>query len=448
MIPVVAPEEMRAIDAASPLGLDALIERAGAAVARVALEELGGAYGRRVVVVCGKGNNGADGRVAARRLRARGARVVELHAEAAAGAELPPCDLVIDAAYGTGFRGTYDAPDPGGAPVLAVDVPSGNEVHADVTVTFAALKPSLVFDDGRAGAVLVEDLGLDVSSARMWVVEPPDVLGRLPRRRRDAHKYAAAVAVVAGSPGMTGAAALTSQAVLRAGSGYCRLAVPGADVEAIAPSEVVAVPLPAQGWADDAVAATEKMKALAIGPGLGRDEPTQDDVRRVVADGPVPVVVDADGLFALGSADEAAEVLVRRASAADVVLTPHEGEFTRLAGAPAPDGVDRIDAVRALSARLGAVVLLKGPVTVVADPGGEVRFSRTGTPALATAGTGDVLTGIIASFLAQGLSPLDAAALGACAHGAAARSGHRVGLVASDLLELLPAFLSGTGGVR
>ena len=120
MIPVVTPEDMRAIDAAAPEGFDVLVERAGTAVARVVLEELGGAYGRRVVVVCGKGNNGADGRVAARRLRARGVRVVELDAAAAAGSVLPACDVVVDAAYGTGFHGTYDAPDPGGAIVVAV----------------------------------------------------------------------------------------------------------------------------------------------------------------------------------------------------------------------------------------------------------------------------------------------------------------------------------------
>lgn len=446
MIPVVAPDEMRAVDAASPLGVDALIERAGAAVARIALKELGGAYGRRVVVVCGKGNNGADGRVAARHLRARGVRVVEVDAVAAAGARLPACDLVVDAAYGTGFHGTYAAPDTTRALVLSVDVPSGDEVRADVTVTFAALKPSLVFDfEGRAGAVLVEDLGLDVSAATTWVVEPADVAGRLPRRRRDAHKYAAGVAVVAGSPGMTGAATLTSHAVLRAGSGYCRLAVPGADVTAMAPSEIVAVPLAGHGWAADAITAIDKMRALAIGPGLGRSEETQEEVRQVVAAATVPTVVDADGLYALGAAADAAKVLTERS--VDVVLTPHEGEFARLAGHAPPDGSDRLDAVRQLAARLGVVVLLKGPVTVVADPAGRVRCSRTGTPALATAGTGDVLTGIIASFLAQGLSPLDAAALGACAHGAAALAGPRVGLIASDLLDLLPPFLSGTGGL-
>src|SRR4051812_36155285 len=149
---------MRAIDAAAPEPEAVLIERAGTAVARVALEELGGAYGRRVVVVCGKGNNGNDGRVAARLLRTRGVRVVEV--DAASGADaVPPCDLVIDAAYGTGFRGTYVPPDVGDALVLAVDVPSGDAVRADVTVTFAAMKPSLLFSP-NVGAVVVEDIGL------------------------------------------------------------------------------------------------------------------------------------------------------------------------------------------------------------------------------------------------------------------------------------------------
>jgi NAD(P)H-hydrate epimerase len=154
-------------------------------------------------------------------------------------------------------------------------------------------------------------------------------------------------------------------------------------------------------------------------------------------------VVDADGLFALGKADEAAEVLRNRP--AGTVLTPHDGEFARLAGEkPPPSGVDRIDAVRRLAARVGATVLLKGPVTIVSDPDGEVLVSRLGTPALATAGTGDVLTGVVAAFLAQRLAPLEAAGFAATAHAVAALGGPRVGLVASDLLDLLPAFLSTT----
>jgi hydroxyethylthiazole kinase-like uncharacterized protein yjeF len=441
VIPVVSPEEMRAVDAAAGEPLDVLVERAGAAVARVALEELGGAYGRRVVVVCGKGNNGADGRVAARRLRARGVRVVELDA-ATVPEVLPPCDLVIDAAYGTGFRGTYATPDAGGAVVVAVDVPSG-EVRADVTVTFAALKPSLLFDDGAAGAVLVEDIGLDVSSARIHVVEPADVLGRLPRRPRHAHKYAAAVAVIAGSPGMAGAASLTARAVLRSGSGYCRLGVPGGDVAAMAPSEIVAVELPPDGWAAAAVEACDRMSAVAVGPGLGRADATVDAARGFIGEASVPMVVDADGLYALGDVDDARTVLARRD--APTIVTPHDGEFARLAGAAPPTDATRIDAVRDLAGRLGVTVLLKGPVTVVADAGGDVLVGRLGTPALATAGTGDVLTGVVAAFLAADLTPLEAGGLAATAHAVAALGGHRVGLVAGDLPELVASFLSGDG---
>lgn len=440
MIPVVTSDEMRAIDAAAPEPVDVLIERAGSAVASLAIDILGGTYGRRVVVVAGKGNNGADGRAAARRLERRGVRVQVIDA-AEAPAVLPAADLVIDAAYGTGFRGTYDAPDPGDAFVLAVDIPSGVDgttgiacdgaVDADATVTFAALKPGLLLGDGRGacGVVTVVDIGLDVSGASAHLVEPVDV--DLPRRRSDAHKYAAAVAVVAGSPGMTGAPALAARAAFRSGSGYVRLGVPGGDVSAVHVTEAVAVPMPADGWASDALRACDRMRALAIGPGLGRRDATIAAAAEVIAAAPVPAVVDGDGLRAVpDGADFAAER----------VLTPHEGEFEHLMGNRPAD--DRLAAVRAAADRFSATVLLKGPTTVVADPGGDARFVITGGPSLATAGTGDVLTGMIAAFLARGLDPLDAASLAACAHGLAARRAARGdGLIASDLIDEIPAVL-------
>ena len=191
MIPVVTPEEMGAIDAAAPEPVDVLIGRAGAAVAQAAIDLLGGTYGRRVVIVAGKGNNGNDGRDAAARLERRGVRVQVIPADLAPAA-LPPADLVIDAAYGTGFRGTYEAPDPGDAPVLAVDVPSGVDgltgvasgrpLRAVRTVTFAALKPGLLFHDGLvlAGDVHTADIGLDVSSATVHQIEASDVAAWLP----------------------------------------------------------------------------------------------------------------------------------------------------------------------------------------------------------------------------------------------------------------------------
>lgn len=476
MIPVVTPEEMGAIDAAAPEPVEVLVDRAGAAVARAALDILGGAYGRRVVVVAGKGNNGADGRSAAARLRRRGVRVTVLDAAALPPA-LPPADLLVDAAYGTGFRprpGPAWAPPPvpDSTPVLAVDIPSsvdgltgqghGAPWTADRTVTFAALKPGLLLGAGRdlAGEITVADIGLDVSRATAHVVTDGDVARWLPALRRDAHKWQAACWMVAGSPGMTGAAHLAAAGAQRAGAGYVRLSTPGlADVPGV-PVEVVTVPLPAVGWAEEVRAGAERFHALAVGPGLGTGDGAATQVRTLVAaaDRP-PLVVDGDGLAAL--ADDADGTLTR--SGAATVLTPHDGELARL-GAD-PDAPDRLAEVRGLAARRGAVVLSKGSPTVVADPGGRVLIACSGDSRLATAGTGDVLTGVITALLAQGLTPPEAAAAAAHLHGragevaAAALAERRTapgtirstrrhplplrrGLVAGDVAEHLPAALA------
>jgi ADP-dependent NAD(P)H-hydrate dehydratase / NAD(P)H-hydrate epimerase len=449
MIPVVTPEEMKAIDEAAPEPTDVLVHRAGGAVARVALAMLGGTYGRRVAVVAGKGNNGADGRDAADRLRRRRVRVDVVDA-AEAPSRLEGYDLVVDAAYGTGFHGEYEAPDACGAAVLAVDVPSGVDgltgeaaetaVRADVTVTFAALKPGLLLSPGvqHAGVVEVADIGLDASSASAALVEGEDVAAWLPERPREAHKWMSAVYVVAGSPGMMGAAHLTSEAALRAGAGMVRLGSPGADPHSFQMGEVVGRPLPLPGWEDYVPVDSARARALVIGPGLGRDDTTAAAVRHVVARTPIPALVDADALFALGDADQAAAVIQGRDH--PTVLTPHEGEFARLAGAK--PGPDRLAAVRSLAQRTGAIVLLKGSTTVVGEPGGRVLLSDTGAANLATAGTGDVLSGVVGAFLALGLDGAPAGAAGAWVHGTAAHLGWRRGLVAGDLLDLLPAVLS------
>ena len=257
MIPIVTPEEMAAIDAAAPEPVDVLIERAGSAVARLAREMLGGTYGRTVNVIAGKGNNGNDGRVAGARLQERGVRVRYFDA-AACPPRLPAADLVIDAAYGTGFHGEWWAPRVGRSPVLAVDIPSGVDgltgaagrgaLAADRTVTFAALKPGLVIGAGRhlAGDVEVVDIGLDTRRARAHLVEADDVASWWRPRPPTAHKWSRAVRVVAGSPGMTGAAHLAAAAAQRAGSGYVSLSSPG--VEATAPPEVVRKRMPAFDW--------------------------------------------------------------------------------------------------------------------------------------------------------------------------------------------------------
>jgi hydroxyethylthiazole kinase-like uncharacterized protein yjeF len=440
---------MAAVDAAAPEPLGVLIERAGSAVARRARRLLGGRYGRRVVVVAGKGSNGADGRAAAAQLEQWGVRCRVIDA-ADQPKVLPASDLVIDAAYGTGFRGDYTAPDPAGAPVLSVDIPSGVNgdtgeasdaaVRADATVTFAALKPGLLLGHGpdRAGRVEVVDIGLDVSRARSEVVDDADARAAFPARSRTDHKWKSGVLVIGGSPGLVGAPWLSATAALHVGAGNVRVAVPGASGWELPPSEVYSRLLPAEGWADQAVEEARRCRAVVIGPGLGTADSTGAEVRAFLARAEQAVVIDADALTLLGR-DAAAALHARPGP---TVLTPHDGEYERLEGGPPPAA--RIDGVRALAVATGAVVLLKGPTTIVAGPDGQALLATAGSPALATAGTGDVLAGTIAAFLARGAPPLLGTAAAAHAHGAAARSAP-AGLVAGELAGRIPAWLAGAG---
>jgi NAD(P)H-hydrate epimerase len=444
VIPIVTPEEMAAIDAAAPEPVDVLIHRAGGALARAAVDLLGGTYGRRVVVLAGKGNNGNDGRDAAARLRARGVRVTEIDA-AEPPDHLPDCDLVIDAGFGTGFRGSFHPPATE-APVLACDIPSGvagltgevgaRSYEAVATVTFAALKPGLVLEPGSShvGAVEVADIGLDTSSARAHLLEAGDVTALVPRRSTTDHKWRSACWVVGGSPGMTGAPSMAAAAAMRAGAGYARLSVPGGGAIAGVAPEVVTTSLPAAGWGAAVLDDADRFGALVLGPGLGREEAAATEVRRLVTGAPGPTLVDGDGLRALTDGDP-----VQADGGHPVVLTPHDGEFEALAGEP--PGPDRFAAVRSLADRLGAVVLLKGPCTIVADPTGRVLAAAEGDARLASAGTGDVLAGIIGALLARGMPALEAAAVGAFVHGRAGAVGWHHGLVATDLIDRLPAVL-------
>jgi len=472
---VLTPAEMAAADRhAIEHGTpeEVLVERAGRALARHALRMLGGAYGRRVAVVAGKGNNGADGRVAARLLRARGVGVDECSFDdgfyvAELRRMLGRADLVIDAMYGTGFRGRLDGAGAvitqevliANVPVLAADIPSGVNgstgavegvaMRADETICFAAYKPGLLFEPGRAhaGRVEVVDIGIDVTVAgpRLAVFEVSDLA--LPEPRVDAHKWSSGCLVVGGSNGMVGAPVLSGSAALRAGSGMVVCAVPGRDAAAsVSGRELVARALPAtsdgsldEGAADEVLKDLARFRALAIGPGLGREPSAQAAVRRVVAEADVALVIDADALNAI-AVDPS--VLEARAAAGlgPPVLTPHAGEYERLAGRPV--GADRVVAARDLARRLHAIVLLKGPGTVIAAPDGDAIVNPTGGPALATAGTGDVLTGVIASLLAQGVDPLPAAATAAYVHGRAADvAPDTPDIVASDLVEALPRTL-------
>jgi hydroxyethylthiazole kinase-like uncharacterized protein yjeF len=225
---------------------------------------------------------------------------------------------------------------------------------------------------------------------------------------------------------------LTSSAASRAGAGYVRWSSPGPVPDAIKPTQVVATELPAQGWAREVLADADRFRALVIGPGLGLDPDHTGEVRVLVRELAMPVVVDADALTHLGT-----DAL--RFTRPTTVVTPHDGEFARLAGGP--PGVDRFGSARDLAATLGAVVLLKGAATIVAAPDGQVLVAASGDARLATLGTGDVLSGIIGAFCAMGVDPFHAAAAGAHVHGLAASSGPAHGLVASDLVDLLPATL-------
>jgi NAD(P)H-hydrate epimerase len=342
---------------------------------------------------------------------------------------------------------------PAGVQVLAVDIPSGingntgeasgEVLRADLTVTFGALKPGLIQGDGPAhsGRVEVAGIGLDPSRARIWLVEDADVARLVPARPREANKWQSGVVVVAGSPGMLGAASLCSKSAYRAGAGMVRLAIPGASADELPATEAVAFEVPRHGWAAAVLEAADRCRAVVMGPGIGRDDETRADVRRVAADSPVPVLVDADGLFALGDSGEVFEVAKsRKAGSGPIVLTPHAGEFARIFGRP--PGIDKVTETLAASGSTGCIFLLKGSTTVVARDATDARVVMSGGPSLATAGTGDVLSGAIGAFLARGTEPLEAAALAAHAHGRAAALGPSEGLMAGDVADLLDKWLS------
>jgi hydroxyethylthiazole kinase-like uncharacterized protein yjeF len=449
--PLYSAEEMRAAEAlyaGYPDTAGELMERAGAQVARASLELYPDA--RRWTFVCGGGSNGGDGRIAARELERVGKDVRILDAKAG-DTDLGEPDVIVDALFGTGFSGEpradaaalVDRVNAAGAKVLAVDLPSGVDastgevagaaVRADATVTFHGRKLGLVVAPGRfyAGDVRVADIGLEQGETGVRLVRP-ELLASVPRRGERDNKYTAGhVLVVGGSPGLTGAPSLTCMAALRADAGYVTLAAPASTLPVFEQRllEVVKRPLP-----DDLSELAAKASALAIGPGLGRSDEMRDLVRRTLAEIPLPAVVDADALFELEPADWPAPR----------VLTPHEGELGRLLGRESKAiAAHRVASVREAAERFGCVVLLKGADTLVAAPGRGLLVSSLGLPSLATAGTGDVLTGILGAFLAKGMdAQLAAAAAAAAQQRASVEAPQRAGLVAGDLIEALPRVLA------
>jgi NAD(P)H-hydrate epimerase len=536
--PLPDAESMRATDrwAIEQRGVPSLdlMERAGAAVARAA-EEL--APDGPVAVLCGKGNNGGDGLVAARLLREAGREVAVLlvggepgelrgdartnlerlpgpapvqfgggdtgraagggggggegegagtddGARAAAAHGLQHSAVLVDALLGTGFSGeprgalgaAIDALNAAAAPVVSVDAPSGVDastgvvatraVRAACTVTFHAAKPGLWIRPGKAhaGAVRVIDIGIPrgaPAQAGIGLIGEA-VLGELPRRAGDSTKFTSGhVLLVGGSRGLTGAPRMSALAAMRAGAGYVTAYVPASEQQAVvagAGPELMTHALPdhegalaetaAEVVLQDAADRGSSGGALALGPGLGRTPGAFACARRLARAAPLALVLDADGLNAY--AERLGELAARTAP---TVLTPHAGELARLLGCTSAEiERERLRHARAAAALARAVVVLKGDDTLVAEPGGRVAVSRGASPALATAGSGDVLTGVLAALLAQGLDAFTAAAAAVCLHAQAGRVAARAlgaaeGVIASDVIAALPAARTG-GGLR
>jgi NAD(P)H-hydrate epimerase len=444
--PLYDADEMRAAESGHDVAQ--LMERAGGGLAEFIQNHCDDEAA--ITFVCGSGNNGGDGRVAARLLREAGrdVRVVDAKPEDEEK-DLGSPGVVVDALFGTGFRG---APRPGaarlieqingaGAEVVAVDVPSGVDastgevaaavVDAAATVTFHGEKVGLRVTPGafHVGELEVVDIGLEHrETAHARPTE--EILDLVPLRAAASTKYTAgSVLVVGGSPGLTGAAVLAATAAFRADAGYVAVAAPPESLPVLEQRLVEAV----KRRLSDVWDAVGRARALALGPGLGRSAETKALVRRLLEETDRPAVVDADGLWEL-------EPFRRNAG---TVLTPHSGELARLLDVDSA-WVDahRLEAARRAVERFDCVVLLKGEGTIVASPGADPTLVCPGFPSLATAGTGDVLTGIIGSFLAKGMPPRLAAAAGATAHTAAAAAApHRAGLVASDVVAMLPYVL-------
>jgi hydroxyethylthiazole kinase-like uncharacterized protein yjeF len=434
----------------------ALMQRAAAGLARTCAKLLPAVYGARVVLLVGSGNNGGDALYAGAGLARRGARVDavltadRVHDEALASlqraggsvasdsAVLESADLVVDGILGIGGHGGLRPPAAelamraasSSGPLVAVDVPSGVDastgevegaaVRADVTVTFGGLKTGLFIDPGANYAGLVElvDIGLDLPPPRVEVLQAVDVAALIPRAGRESDKYRrGVVGVAAGSDQYTGAAVLCVGGAVRSGAGMVRYV--GDD----APAALVR-----QRW-PEAVIGEGRVQAWTVGSGGGSG--AAERLATAVAS-QVPIVVDADALAAVREC-------VPRGSTA--LLTPHAGELARLLDLPREDvEARRLEHVQRAAEDLGVTVLLKGSTTIVAAPDGRVRVNPTGTPALATAGSGDVLAGLCGALLAGGLDPLEAGAVGAWLHGLAGRLAAEDGrsISAYDVVAALP----------
>ena len=488
-----------------------LMDHAGTSVVAAMEQTFGSLAGKTVAVLCGKGHNGGDGFVVARLLTRKRARVQVLLmtrvADLAGDAKtmyrrfvstggasavhacpssaklqtlLGTSDLIVDALLGTGlsapitgpYRTAIDCINGAGRPVTAVDLPSG--IHADtgmvlgaavrasLTVTFALPKLGLYVGSGidHAGTVRIADIGIpssyaDAVDSRISLITGNETRGLLPARLPSGHKGTYGhVGIIAGSVGKTGAAALAARAALRVGAGLVTIATPASVNDTLEAKllEAMTVPMPETNertlaWSglDLLVTFTKARSAVAIGPGLTTHPETVELIHALITRLEKPSILDADALNALaGHPALLAECKV------PLILTPHPGEMARLEEQATPQSVnaDRIGTASGFAQQRGVILILKGARTVVAHPNGQVAICPTGNPGMATAGTGDALTGIIVGLLAQGLNAWDAARAGTYLHGLAgdlaAASLGSAGMIAGDLIERIPHALTQT----
>ena len=480
-----------------------LMENAGRAAAEAAARQAAAiGLGGDILVVCGRGNNGGDGFVAARHLhnkglsvricllagadqltgdaavnyhiaRRMGLTIEEMPAAEGFGACLAGAALIIDALLGTGISGevrgaaraAIEAINQTNLPIIAVDIPSGinadtgailgEAVRAECTVTFGLAKIGHYCYPGRryCGEIEIADISLPADLVAQQhlptnLVTSVEAAALLPPRWADMHKGdAGRLLIVAGSAGMTGAAALAGLGAARSGAGLVTLAVPASlnDILEVKCTEVMTLPLPETAQRSLAPQAAEQIQefaadcdAVALGPGLSRHPATIELAHALITRLPQPLVIDADGLNACARTPE-----VFRGRTGPTIITPHPGELSYLLDTPISDiQHDRVGAARRTARDLGCVVVLKGAGTVIASPDGEAWINSTGNAGLASGGVGDVLTGVISALLAGGAPPLAAAVSGVYYHGlagdvAACHTGER-GLLAGDVLEHLP----------
>ncbi|MEW5800295.1 MAG: NAD(P)H-hydrate dehydratase [Bacteroidota bacterium] len=503
MIPILTPQQMKSADeyAIKRMGIPSLrlMENAGRSVVDALQRRVKHLSKKTVVILCGKGNNGGDGFVAARLLRELGASVTVVLLEP--GAELSPdaksnfekldssivktfdlfistkkinADIILDAMFGTSFKGALTGNylqvvrwcNEWKRFNVAIDIPSGlngetgevvtDAFRADLTVTFSNPKIGLYHHNAKdfTGDVIVTDIGLpteaiEKNAENIFLVERTDIRAMLPKRRSNSHKHSVGkIFLLAGSKGMTGAALLASHSAMRSGAGQVILGIPESEYSIVAKRTLEVMPLPLASTSEGTVSllAYEEIQRrmqwatiVVIGCGMSQHPETQELIRRVIVESEIPMIIDADGLNAL--ADDIS--ILKKRKSKHVILTPHFGEFSRLTGVGTKSiEENKFDMAASFARKYSVSLVLKGAPTIVSTPRGNIFVNPTGNPGMSTAGSGDVLAGIIASMYGQGLSADGAAVSGVFIHGAAgdaaASTKGVLGMIASDIIRSLP----------